>query len=315
MSNMGNVNGSIANLMGRPFEVNRRKLMKGGALAAAGVTAGTLPGMRSAFAATTYTPTDADVLNFALNLEYLEANYYLLGVTGAPLPTSMTGGGPAVIAPATPQVPFQTEQLASYFLRIAADEQTHVSFLREALGGSAVPQPPIDLVTSFTTLAVAAGLISSGQTFNPFASEIDFIIGAYIFEDVGVTAYGGGAAYLSDPNNIAYAGSVLAIEGYHSGAIRGYLASQGGGAVTNAIANLRAKLSNAFDDFGTDLSSTGGSPFNIVNSDINGQTFRRSFGQVLNVVYGGAGPTGGLFFTSGMNGNISNSTTTYTPQA
>ncbi len=291
----------------------RRSMMKTGALAAAGATAGLVPGMRSARAAT-YQLADADVLNFALNLEYLEANYYLLGVTGAPLPATLTGGGPTATYPTTTLVPFQTPQLAYYFQRIAADEQAHVTFLRDALGTSAVAQPQIDLGAAFTTLAQAAGLITAGQTFNPFASEIDFLIGAYIFEDVGVTAYGGGANYLAlGGPNIAYAASVLAIEGYHAGAIRGYLASQGGGVVTNAISALRAKLSGAMDDNGTDLSSSGGNPFNIVNGDSNAQSYRRTFNQVLNIVYAGS-ENGGLFFPNGVNGTVKSTGDTFVSQ-
>lgn len=306
-------NGSIlARLRAGEYRLPRRSIMKTGALAAAGASAGLIPGMRSAHAAT-FTLGDADVLNFALNLEYLEANYYLYGVTGQGLGASLTGGGPTPTAPATTAVPFQTPQLAYYFQRIAADEQAHVSFIRTALGSAAVPQPQLDFMTSFTTLAQAAGLITAGQTFNPFASEIDFLIGSYVFEDVGVTAYAGGAAYIADPGNIAYAASVLAMEGYHAGAIRGYLSSQGGGAVTNAISGLRAKLSNAADDNGTDLSATGGNPFNIVNGDSNAQCFRRTFNQVLSIVYAG-GTSSGLFFPNGTNGTVKTTTDTFVSQ-
>ncbi len=307
-------NGSIAaRLRSGELRLPRRSVLKTGALAGAGAAAGSLPFTRSARAAT-FTIADADVLNFALNLEYLEANYYLLGVTGAALPATLTGGGPAPTAPATTAVPFQTPQLAYYFQRIAADEQAHVNFIRAALGTAAVAQPQIDFMTSFTTLAQAAGLIGAGQTFNPFASEIDFLIGSYVFEDVGVTAYAGGGAYLQlGGANIAYAASVLAIEGYHAGAIRGYLASQGGGTVTNAISNLRAKLSGAADDNGTDLSATGGNPFNIVNGDTSAQCFRRTFNQVLSIVYAG-GTAGGLFFPAGTNGTIKNTSDTFVNQ-
>ena len=288
--------------------IKRRSVMKGAALAGAGLATSGLA-MRSARAAGSINVVDADVLNFALNLEYLEANYYLLGVTGQAL--TLTNGGPAPVAPATTLVPFQTPALAYYFQRIAADEQQHVSFLQTALGAAAVAQPQINLTTAFTTLAVAAGLIEAGQTFNPFSSEIAFLVGSYIFEDVGITAYAGGAAYLT-PTNLPYAASILAMEGYHTGAIRGYLAAQGGSEVTNAISALRANLSGAADDNGTSIN--GGNPFNIVNSDINGQCFRRTFNQVLNIVYGSPTPAAsGLFFPAGMTGRITDATDTFVP--
>ena len=285
---------------------NRRLLARlgAGALAFGAFTA--LSGRKARAATPTGSTGDAAILNFALNLEYLEAEYYLRAVTGSGLPSTLTGPqAGTVLAPTTTLVPFQTPAISGWAQRIANDELAHVNFLRVAIaseGGTPISEPNIDLLNSFNTLAVAAGLVPAGGTFNPFASELNFLIGSYIFEDVGVTAYAGSANQLTNPANISYGASILAVEAEHSGAVRGYLSQIGGGAVTNAISAVRQTLSGVQDN-GTNLSATGGNPFTFVNSDYNGQVFRRTPLQVLNIVYGNTsnGVTPGLFFPSGIN--------------
>ena len=286
--------------------LGRRNLMKRASAGAAALGALGTIGIETTGSASAATPNpagDAAILNFALNLEYLEAEYYIRAVTGSGLSASLVGATGGVTAPTNTLVPFSIPALAYYAQRIANDELSHVNFLKVALGSAAVSEPKIDLVTSFTTLAVAAGLIAQGQTFNPFADEVSFLLGAYIFEDVGVTAYAGAAAALTVPANLSYAASVLATEGYHAGAIRGYLSTIGAGIATNAISALRTKLGGVTDN-GT---SIPGNPFSFNNVDYNGQVYRRTPQQVLNIVYGGASPTAGLFFPNGMNGTITSS--------
>ncbi len=277
-----------------------RRFGLGAAGVAAAVTAGVVATAEPAEAAA---PSDTDILNFALNLEYLEAEFYLrafLGtglqasdVTGTGVPGAVTGGS---------AVAFQSQAIAQYAQTLAVDELTHVRFLRTSLGAAAVAEPSIDLGASFTTLAMAAGLIQPGQTFDPFADEISFLIGAYIFEDVGITAYAGAARYITDPDYLEAAGAILAVEAYHGGAIRTLLADIGGGQVANAISALRAQLSGAADDMGIIVP---GDNYNFASADINALAFRRSPAQVLNIVYGGgAAGTGGLFFPAGMNGTL-----------
>jgi len=251
--------------------------------------------------------TDVDIFNFALNFEYLGAEFYLRAVTGAGLaglinsvPVPSGPGTPGtVLAPPNTLVPFQTPAVAYYAQRLANDELAHSRFIRDVLGSAAIPEPTIDLVTSWTTMAIAAGLIAPGQTFSPFASEVDFLLGAYILEDVCVTALAGAASQLTSPTNLTYAAGLLGTEGAHAGAIRGYLANIGGGAATDAISALRAKLSGVGDN-GT---AANGNPFNFTNVDFNGQSFRRTPQQVLAIAYGG-NRTGGGFFPNGVNGTI-----------
>lgn len=251
--------------------------------------------------------TDSDILNFALNLEYLEAQFYTYATTGSGLPSSSTSGsagaGGTVTIKANPKVPFSTPFLQQFAMEVATDEQNHVSFLRSALGSSAVAQPNIDLMNSFNALAQAAGL---GASFDPFASETNFLLGAFIFEDVGVTAYQGAATLLSSKTYLDKAAGIQGVEAYHAASIRTRIYQAGAAAqsISQAIAATRAKLDGTGnDDIGVSTSQSGVAT--IVDNDSNGMTYARSSAQVLSIVYGGgAAGTGGAFYPSAMNGNI-----------
>lgn len=80
---------------------------------------------------------------------------------------------------------------------IAADEIAHVDFLRAALGDAAVPCPAIDIGDAFKAAANAAAGAELDPEFDPYANDVFFLHGAFIFEDVGVTAYRGAVEPLS----------------------------------------------------------------------------------------------------------------------
>jgi hypothetical protein len=91
-------------------------------------------------------PSDVDILNFALNLEYLEAQFYQYAVFGVGLPDSQLGGtGTRGAVRGGRAVPFKDPVVAQYAREIAKDEADHVRFLRAALGSAAVAQPAIDV--------------------------------------------------------------------------------------------------------------------------------------------------------------------------
>lgn len=281
---------------------DRRSLLSLGAGAAAVMAAGAV----ATGAAVTSSPaeaqtvTDTDILNFALNLEYLEGEYYSRGFLGRGLDAADRDGvGGSGFVLGGSQVPFRTPAIAGAVQRIVLDEVDHIRFLRRVLGTSAVGAPNIDLLNSFNALAVAAGLIPAGTQFNPFADEISFLLGAFTLTDVGVTAYAGAARLLTNANNIDAAAGLLATEAYHAGAIRFTLDLFNQQIAGNAISTVRAGLSNGKDS-GLSLPNI---PFNIANVDSDGLTFRRTSAEVLNVVYNGVS-TGGGFLPNRANGTI-----------
>lgn len=248
------------------------------------------------------TATDINILNFALNLEYLEAEYYLHAAYGRGLSASdVTGTGTLGNVIGGSAVPFQNLEFRDFAQEIARDEEAHVKFLRAALGSQAVARPTIDLQQSFTTAARAAGIIGPTQTFNPFADEVSFLLGAFIFEDVGVTAYHGAAPLISDKTILDAAAGILAVEAYHAGIIRTVLFQLGQFAATKAISDLR-DAADGFGDRDQPIRLQGHA--NLVPTDANGLAYERTTAQVLSIVYLGGAAANYGFFPDRLNGNI-----------
>jgi hypothetical protein len=294
-------------------EADRRVFLRNAGLAGLGVVgtsalagAGGLTASAAPTAAAAGGPSDSAILNFALNLEYLEAEFYLRAYYGEGLPSNLLDGkGTAGKVTGGRKVDFKSNAIKQYAREIARDEKNHVAFLRGALGSAAVARPAIDLKASFTAAARAAGLIGSKQTFDPFANENNFLLAAFLFEDVGVTAYKGAAPLIDNKTYLDAAAGILAVEAYHAGIVRTSLYAKGLQAAVQKLSDARDSLDGASDDDRGIGSKKRG---NLVPTDNNSIAYSRSPGAVLNIVYlNPKAVTKGGFFPAGVNGEVNTS--------
>jgi hypothetical protein len=122
---------------------------------------------------------DAEILNFALTLEYLEADFYT--VKGRQV--GLSG------------------QARAYASQFGAEESEHVTALTAAikqLGGTPVKKPTFVFPTS---------------------DEKSFLALASTLENTGVGAYNGAGPSIKDKKVLASAGSIVQIEARHAAAI------------------------------------------------------------------------------------------------
>lgn len=137
-----------------------------------------------------------DALALALTLEYLEDEYYRVGLA--------TSG----LIPAADRVVFQ---------QISKHETAHVVFLKAALNGLGVT-PGMKPNFDFT----------AGGSFQPFSDYQQFMILAQAFEDTGVRAYKGQAGNVASNKGVLQAAlQIHSVEARHASKVRRMRANKG----------------------------------------------------------------------------------------
>lgn len=265
---------AITGIIGNP--VNRREFgrraVAGGLWAAVGSAVVGLPAAVDA-----QSITDVDILNFALNLEYLEAEFYTVATTGRRI--EEIGIGVNGVGTLGGTVGGSAVSMDNRVMQVARDlaneEQMHVRLLRTALGAAAVAKPAINLA------ALGVG----------FANMTEFLTLARAFEDVGMTAYNGAAPLISSRTILTAAAGIAHTEAQHAGVLR-YLVYDRG---------ITVPQLDTLDV--PPLGSPNGRLFNVQNE---GLTPARTASQVLSIVYANSnrGASNGGFFPAGFNGTI-----------
>ena len=131
--------------------------------------------------------SDADILNFALGLEYLESTFY------------------AQIVDANNARSFLTPEVAKVAQGIADDEAAHVTAILDVLnraGGAPIAKPTFQFPA------------------NVFVSQIAFLTLAATFEETGIGAYLGAVPKVDSVDALKFAASIYGLETRHAAIIR-----------------------------------------------------------------------------------------------
>jgi hypothetical protein len=182
---------AVAEAMSGLQEMTRGTALKrAGLVAGGGLMASLVPsGLAFGRAAGGSRKRDIEILNFALTLEYLEAEFYALAVKRA----SSAGYGPKT----------------TFFAQVVAShEATHVAALKSVLGSKAVAKPKFDF---------------KGTTRKPAS----FLLTAKVLEDTGVAAYAGQGPRILQSAVLAPAGAILAVEARHAAWVRRLIGGSG----------------------------------------------------------------------------------------
>lgn len=131
-------------------------------------------------------PTDVQVLQYALTLEHLEATFYKQALDKFSDQDFANAGYPSWVRGRVSQ--------------IAQHEASHVKLLSAALGDSATP--------------------ACNYAF-PYTDPKSFIFLAAGIENIGVSAYAGANQYISDPLYSTVAATILSVEARHQGFFKG----------------------------------------------------------------------------------------------
>ncbi len=161
-------------------ESDRRRFLRGAALVGVGSTLAATTLRDPLLGAQSASPGDLEILNYALTLEYLEADFYAQGLAAAGL---LAGRELELVQP------------------IAQHEAAHVQALTQTvtdLGGTPAARP------MFT------------YPEGTFTDRAMFLETASTFEELGVTAYHGQVPLIESPDVLAAAAAIAGVESRHA---------------------------------------------------------------------------------------------------
>ncbi|KAJ7955209.1 Desiccation-related protein PCC13-62 [Quillaja saponaria] len=266
--------------------------------------------------------SDVGLLEFSLNLEYQEAEFFLHGALGFGLDVvapGLSGGGPPPIGARKANLDPLTRDI---ILQFGYQEVGNLRAIKRTVTG--FPRPLLNLSTeifaSGIDRAFGRPLI---PPFDPYANTINYLLASYIFPYVGLTEYVGANPNLQSSTSKQLVAGLLGTKSGQDAVIREYLYERAALEVhpygitvaefTNRISELGNRLARAgLKHEGLVVPPSNGADGkvagNVLSGDQNSLSYARTPEETLRILYLTGDEHGpGGFFPGGADGRIARS--------
>ncbi|KAL8486835.1 hypothetical protein ACS0TY_023506 [Phlomoides rotata] len=266
--------------------------------------------------------SDVALLEFPLNLEYLEAEFFSWGAFGRGLdafaPNLTMGGPPPIGAKKANLSPLIKDIIAQF----AFQEFGHLRAIQKTVPG--FPRPLLNL-----SAGVFEAIINDAfgkplvPSFDPYANDFNYLIASYVVPYVGLTGYVGANPKLQHPTSKRLVAGLLGVESGQDAVLRALLYEHAFVKIkpygitvaefTDKISNLRNKLGKkGVKDEGLivkpEQGPEGMTSGNVLAGDEYSLSYDRTPEEILRIVYGtGKENQPGGFYPKGGDGEIAQS--------
>ncbi|MED6134987.1 hypothetical protein PIB30_042085 [Stylosanthes scabra] len=263
--------------------------------------------------------SDADLVEFALNLEYLEAEFFLYGALGYGLDVvnpNLTQGGPT---PYGGKIAHLSPIIKDVTLQFALQEVGHLRAIKKWVKG--FPRPLLNISSeTFGEIIDKAFGEKLNPSFDPYANDINYLIASYAIPYVGLNGYVGANPLLKSTNAKSLIAGLLGVESGQDAVIRALLYERWNqrvrpydfsvAAFTNAISGIRNTLGRGgVKDEGLLVPKELGAEANVTGNILAGNSYSVAYArtpqEILRIVYGtGHEGVPGGFYPKGGDGDI-----------
>lgn len=263
--------------------------------------------------------SDQDMIQFALNLEFFEAEFFLNGALGHGLDAiapEFAEGGPPPYGAQKANLDPVTRKIIEEF---GYQEVGHLRAIITTVGG--VPRPLYNLSKeNFAQVFDQAVGYKLHPPFDPYANSVNYLLACYVIPYVGLVGYVGMNPYLANFTSRRLVASLLGVEAGQDAVLRSLLYKIAFVKVvpydltvadfTIAISKLRNELAQCgIRDEGLivplQLGAENRTESNILAADTNSLSYERSPPQILRILYGnGSEYRPGGFLPEGGRGKI-----------